>query len=194
MQVSLPGVVLATITIGLAACSDASMPTKPGITSPTTLRADRSSHEHTMTVKMLDECDPATFNAALNDPNGCVRNGGIKFDQFISLLTRLQTVPSWRFSPGNVNLRVGDILAATNVGGEAHTFTEVEEFGGGAIGFLNNLAGTPKVAPECVAMPLGALVIPPGATRSEVTDEAGDEKYQCCIHPWMRAVVHISAK
>ena len=46
MRASLPGVVLATIVVGLAACSDASMPTKPGDSSPTTLRADRSSHDH----------------------------------------------------------------------------------------------------------------------------------------------------
>jgi len=192
MRVSLPGVVLATITIGLAACSDASMPTKPGVSSPTTLRADRSSHDHMKTVLVLDECDPGSFNAAIG-PGTCVRNGGMKFDQFVSVLTRMHTVPSWRFAPDNVNLRVGDILAAMNKGGEGHTFTEVAEFGGGVIGFLNNLAGTPNPAPECVAMALSD-VIAPGATWSEVTDEAGDEKYQCCIHPWMRAVVHIAEK
>jgi plastocyanin len=105
----------------------------------------------------------------------------------------MQTVPSWKMAPGNVNLRVGDVLAATNAGGEGHTFTEVEEFGGGVVGFLNALAGTPNIAPECEAKQLSDLIAP-GATRSEVTDEAGDEKYQCCIHPWMRAVVHIAAK
>ena len=35
---------------------------------------------------------------------------------------------------------------------------------------------------------------PPGAGTSEVTDEADDEKYQCCIHPWMRTVVHVAEK
>ena len=193
MRMSLPGGVLATIVIGLAACSDASMPTKPGVSSPSTLRADRSSHDHTKTVRIMDECDPATFDAAIGQPGSCVRNGGMKFDQFVSVLTRLQTVPSWRFAPDNVNIRVGDVLAATNAGGEGHTFTEVEEFGGGVVDFLNALAGTPKKAPECVALGLSDLVAP-GATKSEVTDEAGDEKYQCCIHPWMRAVVHIAEK
>ena len=96
----------------------------------------------------MDECDPATFDAALNQPGACVRNGGMKFDQFVSVLTRLQTVPAWRFAPDNVNLRVGDILAATNAGGEGHSFTEVKEFGGGVVDFLNALAGTPNKAPE----------------------------------------------
>jgi len=193
MRVSLPGVVLATIVIGLAACSDASMPTKPGVSAPSTLRADRSSHDHTKTVRIMDECDPATFDAAIGRPGSCVRNGGMKFDQFVSVLTHLQTVPAWKFAPDNVNIRVGDVLAATNAGGEGHTFTEVEEFGGGVVDFLNALSGTPKKAPECVALALSDLVAP-GATKSEVTDEAGDEKYQCCIHPWMRAVVHIAEK
>jgi plastocyanin len=193
MRVSLPGVVLATIVIGLAACSDASMPTKPGVSAPSTLRADRSSHDHTKTVRIMDECDPATFDAAIGRPGSCVRNGGMKFDQFVSVLTHLQTVPAWKFAPDNVNIRVGDILSATNAGGEGHTFTEVEEFGGGVVDFLNALSGTPKKAPECVALALSDLVAP-GATKSEVTDEAGDEKYQCCIHPWMRAVVHIAEK
>ena len=193
MRVSLPGVVLATIVIGLAACSDASMPTKPGVSAPSTLRADRSSHDHTKTVRIMDECDPATFDAAIGQPGSCVRNGGMKFDQFVSVLTHLQTVPAWKFAPDNVNIRVGDVLAATNAGGEGHTFTEVEEFGGGVVDFLNALSGTPKKAPECVALALSDLVAP-GATKSEVTDEAGDEKYQCCIHPWMRAVVHIAEK
>ena len=192
MRVSLPGVVLATIVIGLAACSDASMPTKPGVSPPSTLRADRSSHDHTKMVRLMDECDPGSFNAAIG-AGTCVRNGGMKFDQFVSVLTRLQSVPAWKFAPDNVNIRVGDILAATNTGGEGHTFTEVEEFGGGVVDFLNALSGTPKKAPECVALGLSDLVAP-GATKSEVTDEAGDEKYQCCIHPWMRAVVHIAAK
>jgi len=190
MRVSLPGVVLATIVIGLAACSDASMPTRPGVSAPSTLRADRSSHDHTKTVRIMDECDPATFDAAIGQPGSCVRNGGMKFDQFVSVLTHLQTVPAWKFAPDNVNIRVGDVLAATNAGGEGHTFTEVEEFGGGVVDFLNALSGTPKKAPECVALALSDLVAP-GATKSEVTDEAGDEKYQCCIHPWMRAEIHI---
>ena len=49
----------------------------------------------------------------------------MKFDQFVSVLTRLHTVPAWSFVPGNVNLRVGDTRIAVNDGGEVHTFTEV---------------------------------------------------------------------
>jgi plastocyanin len=190
MRPSLSRILIAGIVAAVAGCSDAATPTS--LSAPQALRADRSSGEHTKTVKMLDQCDPLTFNAVLGD-GACVRNGGLKFEQFIAQVTRMQQAPGWRFSPENVNLRVGDILAATNFGGEGHTFTEVEEFGGGFVGLLNDLAGTPKVAEECKGLSF-ADAVAPGATVTEVVDEAGDEKYQCCIHPWMRAVVHVSAK
>jgi hypothetical protein len=39
-----------------------------------------------------------------------------------------------------------------------------------------------------------AVMLRPGATSSEPEDEAGVEKYQCCIHPWMRAEVRVKQK
>jgi len=43
-------------------------------------------------------------------------------------------------------------------------------------------------APECLALTPDDFV-PPGGTHREVVDEAGTELYECCLHPWMRAVV-----
>lgn len=189
MKTAFSRTLLAAIAVGAAACSDNAMPTRPNIGSPTSLRADRSSVDQAHMIRMMDECDPITFAGAAT----CVRNGGVKFDKFVAELTRMQRAPEWRFSPDNVVLRVGDTFGATNGGGEVHSFTEVKEFGGGIIPFLNVLAGTPNVAPECRDIKPSALVAP-GASVSEVADEAGDEKYQCCIHPWMRATVHIAAK
>jgi hypothetical protein len=86
-----------------------------------------------------------------------------------------------------VTMQVGQMLVANNRGGETHTFTEVEEFGGGNNAFINNLVGLTTVAPGCeLAVPL-----PAGASSSETENDAGVEKYQCCIHPWMRAEVRI---
>ena len=87
-------------------------------------------------------------------------------------------------------MRVGQLLVANNRGGEEHTFTEVEEFGGGVVPFLNNLVGLTTIAPECNQ----AVRLPPGASSSETEHEAGVEKYQCCIHPWMRAEVRVTEK
>jgi plastocyanin len=190
MHITLSRILIAGIATAVVGCSDVSMPTTSS--APSTLRADRSSNDRTKTVRIMDECDPGTFNAVLGN-GACQRNGGMKFDQFNAQLAKLQLVPGWRFSPDNVTLRVGDVLAATNFGGERHTFTEVEDFGGGFVPALNAASGLTHVAPECAALSF-ADALAPGATFSETTDEAGDEKYQCCIHPWMRAVVHIAAK
>jgi hypothetical protein len=90
-------------------------------------------------------------------------------------------------------MRVGQLLVATNRGGETHTFTEVEEFGGGIVPQLNQLTGLTDVAPECTQL-AGKDFLAPGASSSEKEEEAGVEKYQCCIHPWMRAQVRIAEK
>ena len=181
---------VAAAAVVTAGCADSTMSTGPSPSAPSSLRADKGGNDKTKTVKIMDECDGRSFTA-----NGvaCSRKGGVTFDHFIAQLTKLQQVPEWKFAPGNVNLRVGDILASLNTGGETHTFTEVEEFGGGIVPILNTLSGNTKVAPEC-SDPGALTFLQPGQGTSEVTDEAGDEKYQCCIHPWMRTVVHIAQK
>ena len=90
-------------------------------------------------------------------------------------------------------MKVGQMLVATNKGGEIHTFTEVDEYGGGIVPQLNELSGLPMVAPECTQLK-GTDFLAPNASSSEEEEEAGVEKYQCCIHPWMRAQVRITEK
>jgi hypothetical protein len=141
-------------------------------------------------VNMNDACDPDTFNAALG-PGTCVRSGGVRFDDFIALLTRLGFVGPWQFAPNTVNARTGEAFMVINRGGEVHTFTEVEEFGGGIVPNLNELARVPSVAPECLALDAEDFVAP-GQTYREDIEEEGNEKYQCCIHPWMRLEAHVS--
>jgi hypothetical protein len=138
-------------------------------------------------VQMMDACDPQSFNAALG-AGTCSRNGGVRFAKFLQLLGKHQKVGSWHFAPASLNVRVGQELLAVNRGGEDHTFTEVEEFGGGFIPDLNVLSGVPIPAPECLSLAPGDFV-PPGGTTTDEVEEEGTELYQCCIHPWMRAVV-----
>jgi plastocyanin len=143
------------------------------------------------TISITDACDSDSFNAALGDGT-CTRNGGVRFDDFIELLTAHQSVGAWHFTPAQAHLAVGDVLQAVNRGGETHTFTEVEEFGGGIVKQLNELSGNTTIAPECAALAPDAMIRPGGRSEAETEKEEGVEKYQCCIHPWMRLELHVS--
>jgi plastocyanin len=137
-------------------------------------------------VKMMDGCDPESFDAA---GVTCARPGGVTFERFLDLLGKHQTVGAWHFSPGTLNARVGQRLVAVNQGGEVHTFTEVEDFGGGIVPALNALSGNPVPAPECLRLAAGDFVTP-GAGHSDEVEAPGTERFQCCIHPWMRLDLH----
>jgi hypothetical protein len=186
-------------TVFIFGCSDSSkMPAAPSAGAPSAnsasaaatgsarVAATGAGGQTQQTITILDACDPDSFNAALG-AGTCVRNGGLLFNNFIELLRRQQSVGAWHFAPPQGGLNVGDVLLAINQGGEVHTFTEVEEFGGGIVPMLNDLTGLTTVAPECNQ----ATFIPPGGSSSEVEDEEGVEKYQCCIHPWMRAEIRV---
>jgi plastocyanin len=142
---------------------------------------------------MTDACDPATFNAAVGEGT-CVRSGGVQFADFLAQLAAHHFVGAWHFAPPDTTARVGQTLVAVNRGGEVHTFTEVEEFGGGLVPDLNKLAGVPTVAPECAALDDDDFVAPGATYRDEPIEHAGNEKYQCCIHPWMRLEVKVNGK
>jgi plastocyanin len=171
----------ALLTLLLGACDD---PVRPTALQPE-LKAIPGGAQRQ--VQMMDACDPQSFNAALG-PGSCTRQGGLEFAKFLALLGKHQKVGAWHFAPSTVKARVGQELFATNHGGEVHTFTEVEEFGGGMVPDLNTLAGEPVPAPECLSLQPGDFVAP-GGTYTDEVEEEGIELYQCCIHPWMRAVV-----
>jgi len=156
----------------------------------------------TVNIHMLDYCDPVSFNAVLGD-GACVRDttpGFITFDGFIAELTAEKSAGAWRFSPRFPRATDQDKLMISNPGGELHTFTKVKNFGGGFVAVLNQLTGLRRVAPECgtvvngdiVPQPPGPdnLFIPAGGTAEHA---ASDEttRFQCCIHPWMRATVQV---
>ena len=150
---------------------------------PSALSATTQAREAVL-VKMLDACDPETFNAR---SISCTRAGGVTFDQFIAHLTRFGSIGAWRFAPAVANVRVGQSFVATNIGGEVHTFTRVADFGGGIVPLLNDLAHVPRLAPECAPEALEPEdFVAPGGTYRETVDRAGALKFQCCIHPWMR--------
>jgi plastocyanin len=168
-------------------CADA--PTAP-LSSPLAARATAAaSIRSTISVNLHDACDPASFDAAVG-PGTCVRNGGMKFGQFVAELTKHQEAGAWHFAPPTFTANVGQTIVARNLGGEVHTFTEVTEFGGGIIPFLNDLSGTPDIADGCKALEDDDFVSP-GTTYSAPIALPGTHKFQCCIHPWMRSVVTV---
>ena len=144
------------------------------------------------TVQVLDDCEPASFNAALMDDEACVKDGGTTFDDFIGQLIAQGRAPAWRFAPGQVKLDTGGSVTATNRGGELHTFTEVATFGGGCIAVLNGLLGLTPVA-ECAGFPggaFGATALPAGGSRT-VQLGPGVHRFECLVHPWMRTTVTV---
>jgi plastocyanin len=144
-------------------------------------------------VEVLDDCDAASFDAALNDPNACVKPAGTTFDEFIAQLIAMGQAPAWRFAPARLTLATGGTIDAYNRGGEFHTFTEVAAFGGGCVPILNQILGLTAV-PECANA--GALFATTGvAPHGEVATAAlprGTHLFECLIHPWMRTTVVVN--
>jgi len=165
-----------------------------------------SSAPKPVTIKIKDKCDPATFNAAVG-MGACVGNGSVTFARFLDEVVGLQRAPQWQFAPSERRMNVGQSFVATNEGGETHTFTEVDKFGGGIVPLLNQDSGFTTFAPECTdgspggpfgflkfAGPAAQSIVPPGGTfkDTETADDVGHPVlYQCCIHPWMHEVLTV---
>ena len=171
----------------------------------------------TTTIMMRDACDPDSFNAALG-PGHCTagHHGNTLFSDFLGELQTDQNAGAWRFNPMlnategqfklvRVDLNSGDQTTIQNAGGETHTFTRVENFGGGFKARLNGLTGNSDPAPECAqVLPDGTLApqpesdtnqfveagnTEPGPTAGTAALPTGVSRGECCIHPWMRMVV-----
>jgi plastocyanin len=150
--------------------------------------SDSTSPKATANVSVEDQCDPASFNAALG-AGTCTRQGIVTFSQFNAELNSTHQVAAWRFVPNSLTIRIGQSVAAMNNGGEVHTFTEVAQFGGGIVAALNSASGNTVEAPECKTLTAADMIMPGATFTTDPETEAGTELYQCCIHPWMRAVV-----
>src|SRR5262245_26887773 len=143
-------------------------------------------------IAVMDNCDPSDPGWA--PTGGCaLRKGSVSVAEFFNLLfsplygTIPVGHPSWRNEPSYITTPFGKTVRVTNWGGRTHTFTEVAQYGGG---FVPQLNGTLGSATECAAA-TGA-VIPPGSTIQVNGLSTGTHKFQCCIHPWMRAAVEVN--
>jgi hypothetical protein len=142
-------------------------------------------------MALRDDCDPTDPTWAPS--GGCLLpEGDVNRTEFNALLNSpLSTAtvghPAWRIDPTYTKFDGSRTIVVTNAGGRLHTFTEVANFGGGRVPPLNK-GLTP--APECVAADPKLDVAPAGTL--EVTGLAvGNHRFQCCIHPWMRALVKV---
>ena len=151
-------------------------------------------------VVALDECDPATFNAALG-PDFCknVALAALGFATTLDDLFKLAAAgtpdPGWDFEPDVVHMKEGATLSVVDQGGEPHTFTEVAQFGGGFIAPLNHgeatvrecAGGFSKVAVARTRILQASTIQIPGLSK-------GEHRFQCCIHPWMRVRVEVEGQ
>ena len=148
-------------------------------------------------IVALDECDPATFNAnPLIGPGFCKN---VTLGAFTTLTELLDKAahgtpdPGWDFEPDVLHIKKGTTLVVVDQGGEPHTFTEVEKFGGGFLPVLN--APGEVTVPECAGgfknvavaktrILQGSQLLVPGLSK-------GEHLFECCIHPWMRVKVEV---
>ena len=143
----------------------------------------------------LDECDPTTFNAVLG-PDFC-KNVALGYTTTLpDLLTGAQSnspSPNWDFEPDSISVPQGTVIKVVDQGGEPHTFTEVQQFGGGFVPALN--APGESTVPECVGgfsqVDVAKTRIIQGSTIEIPNLKKGEHRFQCCIHPWMHATVNV---
>ncbi|HVA77405.1 MAG TPA: hypothetical protein VNF27_05895 [Candidatus Binataceae bacterium] len=148
-------------------------------------------------VVAVDECDPATFNAATAVGPGFCDNVALGAQTtFANLFAEAEAGtpdPNWAFEPTQLTIKKGTTLAVMDEGGEPHTFTEVAQFGGGFIPGLNG--PNEAVAPECASgfsnVALAKTRILQGSQRTITGLSKGTHLFQCCIHPWMRIEVDV---
>ena len=161
---------------------------------PTT--ADAKDGGHVRRVRLQDNCDPATFDAAIA-PGTCLPHGNGRTVTFAEFLTKLNPQDfghrEWNFKPANIELNSGDSIRATVRGGEVHTFTEVNAFGAGCVPFINAALGL-NGPPAADCSQLGASAASPGHDLNVSGLMPGEHLFMCLIHPWMRAMVDVHAK
>ena len=143
------------------------------------------------TIRIEDDCDPATFNAAVG-PDTCVGDGDTEFEELIDELIDEGDAGKWRNHPDDTHVDEGERVKLKNVGGEAHTFTRVDAFGGGCVPELNAVLGLAPASDEACGAAFAAVLLPGQSTTLPAADlHQGHNLFQCMIHPWMRAEIEV---
>lgn len=151
-------------------------------------------------IEVLDNCDPA--DPGYNPTGGCLLKphlGDVTVAEFGLLLfsplaANIIGHPSWRNEPSYISVRAGQKIQVTNRGGRGHTFTEVVAYGGGFVPPLNGVGGPaiPLVPAAACVPPPGTQILAPGDSTNLTGLAPGLHRFQCCIHPWMRAAIRVN--
>jgi plastocyanin len=145
-------------------------------------------------IVALDECEPSSFNAMLGS-DFCKNISLGAFTSFSKLFKEADERhpdPNWDFEPDTLTVKQGTTVNVANEGGEPHTFTEVEQFGGG---FVSGLNGGEQTVPECAGGFANVAVAKTRVLQGSNVNVSGllkgEHLFQCCIHPWMRVKVEV---
>lgn len=146
-------------------------------------------------IAIRDDCDPD--DPAWNATGGCtLEKGDVTTAEFFVELgfpvsNSLAVIghQAWFNDPPYLKIKEGQKITVRNRGGRTHTFTEVEQFGAGRIPnpALNKGLTPIRECPTSVDLPAGASTRLTGLAP-------GNHRFQCCIHPWMRAIVKVEPK
>ncbi len=163
--------------------------------------ASASDERERKRVLIKDDCDPATFNAAIG-PGTCQGKGETTFGEFIAELQEDRAVDEWTFKPDELKVRAGATISVKNVGGETHTLTRVARFGPGFVPQLNDLVfgpgavPLPEFTPGASGFPAGINFVASGDTLTLSTGpntplRLGKNRVECGVHPWMRMIITV---
>ena len=143
---------------------------------------------HNRVVELRDNCEPTSFNAEFG-PGFCTKaDGTVTLAKFRAALKDGGS-GAWWIRQRDITLDQGDTIAASNVGGILHTYTEVAQFGKGCIAEWNT--AVKETVDNCDFGRFGATLVLPGGTSTPQVLAKGVHKFQCLVHPWMREVVTV---
>jgi plastocyanin len=152
---------------------------------------------HVRKMRLQDNCDPVTFNAAFGD-GICVPHGNGRTTTLPEFLAKLNPQDfgheKWNNHPDELDLKLGDEISVVVRGGEGHTFTEVDAFGAGCFLPINDALGLtdPPTPEKCGEYFANTSVAANGASTLTVSGlTPGTHLFMCEIHPWMRTVVEV---
>ena len=173
------------LAILLPACSESAQPVGPEPAAGGLLAA--AEGDPGQRIFLRDLCGGDSWTAF----GGCVINGPVGRPEWLERVLTTGSHPLWANSPVQTTVQEGTTLEVVNVGGRPHSFTRVENFGGGLLALLNTREDTAIPAPECVSGGVQAIPGAGGAVHHTFTG-TGEQKYQCCFHPWMRTTVDVT--